>query len=208
MTVYYCGELDNDEWEYVKMIEDSSQIMILDISSFVKVYEFQTKHLSNYEVNIDFILPSIFEMLSVKNGFEEKLDRCISDLMLTAMDSYRPSYYDELRMMASNEIRHWRADEDSEEECNDPTADLITIELFSNAIKYLGERIYEQIADVAYKNNYLAYNIYSYENGIITLLLNYVPALGSTGISKPTAKVAELSINSVLSRYGKEIEFK
>ena len=204
MTIYYCDELVDDDGEYIPMKNGPAEIISFDIGEDVKCYEFMTRGLPNLEVDIEFILPTVMEMLSVKDGFSGKLDRFISTLMLTALDSSEPSYYEDLRLLATEEIRFWKPQE------NNVERDLLSIDVLSGALEYLGNSIYGKIADVAYQHKYLAFNLYSYHNGFVTMVINYVPLLDPRK-DKPTipnAKTVELSINTVLSRYGKAIEFQ
>ena len=198
MTIYYCGELVDDTGEYKLMSDESAHVLSLDISKAVSEYEFQTQYLDSFEVNIDYILPIVFEMLSIKNEFIQRHDRYVSGLILHALDLSPPSYYEEMCKL-SNEPYVPFIDEQG-----DSSSILMAIELFANALSSLGLFIYDKIKDVCYTNKYLAFNLYSYENGFITLVINHVPVYRT----KHAAKIMELSINSVLSKYGKTLKFE
>lgn len=198
MTIYYCDELVDDTGEYKLMSNESAHVLCLDISEAVSEYEFQTKYLDSFEVNIDCILPTVFEMLSIKNEFIQRHDSYVSGLILHALDSGPPSYYEAMCELSNEPCTPFI------DEQGDPSSTLMAIELFANALSSLGLFIYDKIKDICYTNKYLAFNIYSYENGFITLVINHVPVYRT----KHAAKVMELSINRVLSKYGKTLKFE
>lgn len=194
-TVYYYGESEDTHQDYEYMIKDPS-FLSLDISEPLKAYNFFTNSFKNCEVELEFLIPILVGMMNVKGEFFKNLEDFISSVIIKYTNEEVPSYFNELRSLTSNCVVDY-VEQTYQQEISCDFDVFFEAENMHRALKNLGAYILDHISESAYRGNYLAYELFYFENDTIILAPREIPKLQRPIITKSLELIYRKSLPTI-----------